>query len=134
VADLVDVPFAQVALDDAPEPGDDRQDVFLDRSHEDSENVEINGVALALTPDPAAATPMAGTFSMDGAVLRFHPRFAFAAGTSYAWITRQSPAGPTLLLDCPARSRTPRSATPSRPVAVSSSSPTRSSQTRPGRP
>ena len=45
---------------------------------------------------------MAGTFSMDGAVLWFRPRFAFAAGTSYAWITRQPPARPALLLTRPA--------------------------------
>jgi hypothetical protein len=43
VVDLADAPFAQVALDDAPEPGDGRQDVFPDGSHEDSQNVEING-------------------------------------------------------------------------------------------
>jgi hypothetical protein len=48
---------------------------------------------------------MAGTFSMDGAILCFRPRFAFAAGTSYAWITRQPPGRPPLVLTRPALSR-----------------------------
>jgi hypothetical protein len=48
---------------------------------------------------------MAGTFSMDGPILRFRPRFAFAAGTSYAWITRQPPVRPALVLSRPALSR-----------------------------
>jgi hypothetical protein len=56
----------------------------------------------ALTPDPAEATPMAGTFGMDGAILWFRPRFPFAAGTSYAWITRQPPGQPALVLTRPA--------------------------------
>jgi hypothetical protein len=51
---------------------------------------------------------MAGTFSMDGAILRFRPRFPFAAGTSYAWITRQPPGRPALILTRPAL---PRAAT-----------------------
>lgn len=33
------------------------------------------------------------------------PRFVFAAGTSYAWITRQPPGRPVLVLTRPARSR-----------------------------
>jgi len=61
--------------------------------------------ADALTSDPVAVTPMAGTFSMDGAILCFRPRFAFAAGTSYAWITRQPPGQPALVLPRPAQSR-----------------------------
>jgi hypothetical protein len=48
---------------------------------------------------------MAGTFSMDGAILRFRPRFAFAAGTNYAWITRQPPARPAIVIPRPALSR-----------------------------
>jgi hypothetical protein len=69
VTDLVDVPFAQVALDDALEPDDDRQDVFLDGSHEDSENVEINGVALALARVRLRTSTITDLAWVDGTLL-----------------------------------------------------------------
>src|SRR5579862_8885194 len=46
VVELADVPFAQVGLDDAPSTEDDRRDIVLNRSGEDSETLEIRGVTL----------------------------------------------------------------------------------------
>jgi hypothetical protein len=69
VVDLVEVPFALVALDDAPEPDDDRQDVFLDGSHEDSENVEINGVTLTLTRVKLRTSTITDLAWVDGTLL-----------------------------------------------------------------
>jgi hypothetical protein len=59
--------------------------------------------ADALARDPATATPMAGTFTVDGQALRFRPRFPFAAGTSYAFLDDRR--SPPLLLTRPAAAR-----------------------------
>jgi hypothetical protein len=69
VMDLMDVPFALVALDDAPDPDDDRQDVSLDGSHEDSENIEINGVTLALARIRLRTSTITGLAWIDGTLL-----------------------------------------------------------------
>jgi hypothetical protein len=69
VVDLMDVPFALVALDDAPDPDDDRQDVSLDGSHEDSENIEINGVTLALARIRLRTSTITGLAWIDGTLL-----------------------------------------------------------------
>jgi hypothetical protein len=69
VVDLVDVPFAQVALDDAPDPDDDRQDVYLDGSHEDSENLEINGVTLTLARVKLRTSTITDLARIDGTLL-----------------------------------------------------------------
>jgi hypothetical protein len=66
--------------------------------------------ADALARSPGAATPMAGTFVVDGTALRFRPRFPFAAGTTYAFLTRAandhtSVMSPPLLLTRPAATR-----------------------------
>lgn len=58
--------------------------------------------ADTLARDPAAATPMAGTFVVDGQALRFRPCFPFTPGTAYAFL---SPASPPLLLTRPAAAR-----------------------------
>lgn len=43
---------------------------------------------------------MAGTFAVDGTALRFWPRFAFAAGMTYAFVTR-APKDPAVLTGSP---------------------------------
>jgi hypothetical protein len=63
--------------------------------------------ADSLARNPAAATPMAGMFVVDGKVLRFRPRFPFTAGMTYAFLTRAPkdqtlPTSPPLLLTRPA--------------------------------
>jgi hypothetical protein len=52
--------------------------------------------ADSLARNPAAATPMAGTFVVDGKALRFRPRFPFTAGATFAFLTRAAngPAPP----------------------------------------
>jgi hypothetical protein len=69
VVDLVDVPFAQVTLDDAPEPDDDRQDVFLDGLHEDSENLEIRGVTLRIARVKLRTSTITDLAWIDGTLL-----------------------------------------------------------------
>jgi hypothetical protein len=69
VVDLVDVPFAKAVLDDAPEPDDNRQDVFLDGSHEDSENLEINGVTLTLARVKPRTSTITDLAWIDGVLL-----------------------------------------------------------------
>jgi hypothetical protein len=69
VVDVVNVPFAMVTLDDAPEPDDDRQDVFLDGSHEDSENVEIRGVNLTLARVKLRTSTITDLAWVDGTLL-----------------------------------------------------------------
>jgi hypothetical protein len=66
--------------------------------------------ADSLARTPAAATPMAGTFVVDGMALRFCPSFPFAAGMTYALLIRaandhSSPGSPPLLLTRPAGTR-----------------------------
>jgi hypothetical protein len=53
--------------------------------------------AESLARDPVAATPMAGTFGVDGEALRFRPRFPFTPGLSYAFLDGH-PSQPLLLI------------------------------------
>jgi hypothetical protein len=62
--------------------------------------------ADSLARNPDAATPMAGTFVVDGKALRFCPRFPFTAGTAYAFLTGAANDHPSpLLLTRPAATR-----------------------------
>jgi hypothetical protein len=69
VAELADVPFAQVRLDDAPGADDDRQDIVLNRSDADSETLEIRGVTLTLTRVKLRASTITDLAWVDGTLL-----------------------------------------------------------------
>jgi hypothetical protein len=69
VVELAGVPFAQVSLDDAPGVEDDRQDVVLNRSGDDSETLEIRGVTLTLTRVRLRASTITDLAWVDGTLL-----------------------------------------------------------------
>jgi hypothetical protein len=69
VVELADVPFAQVGLDDAPGPDDERRDIVLNRSGEDSETLEIRGVTLTLTRVKLRASTITDLAWVDGTLL-----------------------------------------------------------------
>jgi hypothetical protein len=69
VVELADVPFAQVSLDDAPGVDDDRRDIVLNRSDEDSETLEIRGVTLTLTRVKLRASTITDLAWVDGTLL-----------------------------------------------------------------
>jgi hypothetical protein len=69
LVELADVPFAQVRLDDAPGVDDDRQDIVLNRFDEDSETLEIRGVALTLTRVKLRASTITDLAWVDGTLL-----------------------------------------------------------------
>ncbi len=69
LVDLSDAPFSRAALDDAPAPDDDRLDVWLDGSAEDSEVMEIAGVGLQLSRVPLGRSTITDMAWVDGALL-----------------------------------------------------------------
>lgn len=69
IVDLTDVLFAQVTLDDAPAPDDDRQDVRLDGSGESSETMEIRGVTLTLSRVKLRTSTITDLAWIDGTLL-----------------------------------------------------------------
>jgi hypothetical protein len=69
VVELTDVPFAQVSLDDAPGPDDDRRDIVLNRPGEDSETLEIRGVTLTLTRVKLRTSTITDLAWVDGTLL-----------------------------------------------------------------
>jgi hypothetical protein len=67
--ELSDVPFAQIHLDDAPAPDDDRQDVLLNREDDDSQTLEIHGITLRLTRVALRTSTITDLAWIDGTLL-----------------------------------------------------------------
>lgn len=67
--DLVDVPFAQLTLDDAPAADDNRLDVHLATSAEDGEAMEYNGVTLYLNRVALRTSTITDLAWIDGELL-----------------------------------------------------------------
>lgn len=69
LVDLTDLPFTRTALDDAPAADDDRLDVWLDETAEDSRPMEIHGVTLQIARVPVGRSTITGLAWIDGALL-----------------------------------------------------------------
>jgi hypothetical protein len=63
------IPFARIILDDAPSETDERQDVSLDGSHGEAENVEYNGVKLSIARFSLRTSTITDLAWIDGTVL-----------------------------------------------------------------
>jgi hypothetical protein len=66
---LVDVPFAAVSLDDAPGVDDEREDVSLDGTSEEGEDMEIHGVTLNIARVKLRTSTITDLAWIDGTLL-----------------------------------------------------------------
>jgi hypothetical protein len=69
VVELEGAPFARTALDDAPAPNDERQDVWIDGTGDVIETREIAGVTLQLSRVPLGRSTITDMAWVDGALL-----------------------------------------------------------------
>jgi hypothetical protein len=69
LVELDGVPFARTALDDAPAPGDERQDIWVDGTADPVEVMEIADVKLKLTRVPLRRSTITDMAWADGHLL-----------------------------------------------------------------
>ena len=69
VVTLAGLPVTSFALDDAPTPDDERQDIWVDGTDENSEPREYNGVHLDVARVPLRRSTITGLAWVDGVLL-----------------------------------------------------------------